>query len=270
MERSYEEGLIAILTDFGDIDNYVAVMKAVIMKENRRVKTLDISNNVLPFSIISGSYLLYTSYKYFPSGTVFLAVIDPGVGSDRKALIVKAGDWFFVGPDNGIFWPIIEENFSQAEAYSISIEKSDLRNISSTFHGRDVFAPIAARLAKNGDPGFFGDPLNLESLSKLSLIKMQKDGAYICFEIIHKDVFGNVVLSSKGKILSIMGKDVEVLKKSDNKKYIFKNVPTFSLLEENELAIYENSFGFLELAKNKGNLFADYGFKIGEKVCLKK
>lgn len=263
------ENIVAILTDFGYSDNYVAIMKAVAIRENSKLKFIDISHGVKDYCVTCGAYLLYTSYKWFPKGTVFLAVIDPGVGSDRKPIIVESSEYFFVGPDNGIFWPIVEENMRSSRAYVIDLQKLGIGKPSYTFHGRDIFAPVAARLAESQYPLMYGSPIAIESLIKLSLFRKKELGRMVCYEVIYSDKFGDTVLSARFSELNLKeGERLEVLRERDGLKIEANVTKSFSLIKEGEVALYENSFGFAELAINRGNFFSTFNFQMGDYVCI--
>ncbi len=136
--------VITLLTDFGHSDPYVGVMKGVILARSPATQIVDLTHQVPPQSVLEGAFLLETAWRYFPNGTVFLVVVDPGVGSARKRLAVKAHGMTFVGPDNGLF------NTAAARCRQPAWFRIDWRpaSLTPTFHGRDLFAPVAARLAR--------------------------------------------------------------------------------------------------------------------------
>src|SRR5690348_7038416 len=141
--------VIALMTDFGIGDGDVGVMKGVMAGITPDAHIIDITHNVMPQNVPSGAWILASSYRYFPKNTVYVCVVDPGVGSVRKAIAVHAGDWFFVGPDNGLFSYIMAEQPAHA-AVLLSNPAYHLRQVSSTFHGRDIFSPVGAHLAREG------------------------------------------------------------------------------------------------------------------------
>src|SRR5262245_43284438 len=134
-------GLIALLTDFGTDDIYVGVMKGVMKSIAPDVDFVDITHAITPQSIQEGALALKNSYRYFPQGTIFLVVVDPGVGSTRRPIVVEAGDYYFVAPDNGVLsYTLAELSVTNVQAFELSNPVYRLQNISNTFHGRDVFA----------------------------------------------------------------------------------------------------------------------------------
>ncbi len=138
--------LIALLTDFGSLDPYVGVMKGVILARAPQTRLIDLTHEVPPGNLTAAAYLLRSSFPFFPVGTVFLCVVDPGVGSARKPIALKAGGHIFAGPDNGLF-PAALEGIPLGPVVELRNPKHRLKAVSSTFHGRDVFAPAAAALA---------------------------------------------------------------------------------------------------------------------------
>jgi hypothetical protein len=138
-------GIITLLTDFGLSDPYVAMMKGVILSINPDARLIDISHQVRVGSILQAGGLIRETYPFLPRGTVHMVVVDPGVGSNRRLIGLEAGGHFFVGPDNGIFWPLIKDH-QGARIINLIETKFFLSSVSHTFHGRDIFAPAAAHL----------------------------------------------------------------------------------------------------------------------------
>ena len=190
------EKTIALLTDFGiKGQHYVAAMKAVILKINPCIKIIDLSHNITSFSKIEASYILKTTYKYFPKETIFVIVIDPGVGSSREILVLKTNtDFFFVGPNNGIF-PNIFDISEILECINIQNEKYFNHPVSSTFHGRDIMAPVGAYISKNVSVKNFGPNFNFDDLVKLEPISYEFDLKNRCIycTIQYIDSFGNAI-----------------------------------------------------------------------------
>jgi len=252
---------IAILTDFGISDNYNGVMEAVIKRINPKASITYITPNANNFNIISGAYLLYTSYKFFRKNTIFLTVVDPGVGTERKAIIIRSKNYYFVGPDNGILFPSAYEN-SILDIVDIVNEKLFLtKEISRTFHGRDIFATSAAFLSLGIDLETFGNKLNINEIEKLEFTQI-KNNNIICGNVIYIDHFGNVATSIKEKISSV--KYVLI----NSNKFSVQYVNTFGEGKKGELLAYKNGYGFLEIGINMGNASELTKAKIGDKICL--
>ncbi len=182
--------LITLLTDFGDRDYFVASMKGVIVSINPNARLIDLSHHVAPYQVREAAYLLKSCYRYFPAGTIHVAVVDPGVGSARRPVVVSAGRSFFVAPDNGLLTPIMEEN-NPVEIRQIENAQYRLQGEGETFHGRDIFAPAAAWLSKRQPLASFGrlvqDPVRLDAP------KPVWENGILVGSIVHVDRFGNLI-----------------------------------------------------------------------------
>lgn len=179
--------IITLLTDFGIEDYYVAAMKGVILARCGRARLIDISHGIAPQNVLSAAYVLRGAYEQFPAGTIHLAVVDPGVGSSRRGIILRTDRYLFVGPDNGLFSLVMPDS---VEAFEIQPSAHLPATVSNTFHGRDIFAPVAAALATGMRPDELGspipDPQRLWPITQIS-------GSKIESQIIHIDRFGNGV-----------------------------------------------------------------------------
>ena len=242
-------GVISLITDFGLKDNFVGVMKAVILKINPQAQIVDICHEVKPHDILEAAFLLRSSFKYFPNGSVHLVVVDPGVGSERKKLLVKTKDYFFIAPDNGVL-SLALKGQAPLKIIEITNKKYFLKPTSDTFHGRDIFAPTAAYLSKGQNFSKFGR--RIKSIKELSLPQVKMTSKGLTAEIIYIDRFGNLVSNIdkemldnfiKGKKFKIYIKDktIEKLSHSYNKGAYLK-----------PLALID-SFNYLEIALNCGS-----------------
>ncbi|MEM0363012.1 MAG: S-adenosyl-l-methionine hydroxide adenosyltransferase family protein [Sulfolobaceae archaeon] len=260
---------IAILTDFGVNDNYNGVMEAVIRKVNPEARIIYISGNVKNFNIYAGAYLLYTSFKYFPKNTIFLVVIDPGVGTNRRPLIIKTLNYIFVGPDNGVLFQAAEKDGIE-KIIEINNPKLYLSNIiSNTFHGRDIFSITAAFLSLGVDINIFGKELRIDDINKINLITYKVEDKRICGKVAYIDHFGNIATSIP--IEAVIGKiEYNRLIKItvNNSNYMCRFVKTFGYGNENELLIYQNGYFLLEIGINKGNAKDKIDVKEGDEICL--
>ncbi|MBI5086414.1 MAG: SAM-dependent chlorinase/fluorinase, partial [Acidobacteria bacterium] len=153
--------IITLLTDFGSRDPYAGIMKGVILSIAPRARIVDLSHEVEPFQVSQARFLLKQSWPYFPKGTIHVCVVDPGVGSARRPLLVQAAGHVFIGPDNGIFTDLL--HLKAARVRHITNSKLFLKHVSQTFHGRDVFAPVAAHIAVGFAPAKAG-PLVQDAL----------------------------------------------------------------------------------------------------------
>jgi S-adenosylmethionine hydrolase len=183
-------GLITLLTDFGDRDSFVASMKGVILTINPHTAIVDLSHHVPPHSVEDAGYLLKSCYRYFPEGTVHVAVVDPGVGSARRPLIAQSEHYFFLAPDNGLLTLILAED---REMEVREIENADYRLTSPghTFDGRDLFAPAAAWLTKQEPFASFGRLI--DDCKTFTISKPKWEAMALVGEIVHVDRFGNLI-----------------------------------------------------------------------------
>lgn len=184
--------MIALLTDFGQSDGYVGVMKGVIVRIVPHAQIVDITHEIAPQDIAAGAWVLATSYRYFPRNTIFTCVVDPGVGSSRHPIALHAGDWYFVGPDNGLFHYVMIE---QPVHTAVVLDRSDyhLSEVSSTFHGRDIFSPVAAHIAAGTTLAQVGSPIAPAALQRLSIPPLQSKDGQIDAHVAHIDHFGNII-----------------------------------------------------------------------------
>jgi len=182
--------IITLLTDFGTKDHYVAAMKGVILSINPGCLLVDISHDVVPQDIQEGALILANTFFYFPKRTIHLSVVDPGVGSPRKPVLLVTQNYFFVGPDNGLFG-LVAQRERVKQLVVLTRKKYFLPSVSMTFHGRDIFAPVAAHLSLGVKPSAFG--YETRSLNELEIQRpIVKDGK-LSGEILHIDTFGNLV-----------------------------------------------------------------------------
>ncbi len=183
--------LITLLTDFGTADYFVGAMKGVILSINREARIVDITHEIPPQDIQAGAFTLMAAYQCFPAETVHVAVVDPGVGSERRPIVVSGGGQFFVGPDNGLF-SFIYERERDARVFHLTNEEYFRPSVSATFHGRDVFAPVAGALSKGVSPEQLGE--EIRDCVRLPFLnaKLSADNSVVA-SIIHIDRFGNCV-----------------------------------------------------------------------------
>lgn len=192
-----EKKPIVLLTDFGQQDAFAGVLKGVIASISPETKVMDLSHGIHPQNILQGSFLLVTSCSYFPKGSVFCVIVDPGVGSDRKGICIQTRDYFFVGPDNGVIWKAAKNNTIKSIVH-LTNKAYFLESISNTFHGRDIFAPVAAHISKGiEDISILGKPL--EKCIEYDLPQVKRNALSLELTVIHIDGFGNVTLNLEGK-----------------------------------------------------------------------
>src|SRR5690606_1603090 len=241
--------LIAIVSEFGQSE-YVGIMRGAIQRLAPGTMMTDLYNEVRPQSIREGAWVLYTAYRHFPEGTIFLCVVDPGVGSDRQALAIRTRRYLFVGPDNGLLFPAVTDD-GLKEAVALPIPP----DASPTFHARDVFAPAAARLAA-------GTPLNelgpsAEIKSRLRFHKKGREG-----EIVRVDRFGNIITN-----LPHVGKDsYHVIVEGYRRTLPF--VRTYAEAPRGRLFVTEGSAGTLEISLRNRSAWSVMDVPLGSKITI--
>lgn len=255
--------VITLLTDFGLRDGYVASMKGVILGINQRATLVDISHLIPPQDVRSAAFVLFTTYEYFPDGTVHIAVVDPGVGTERRAIAVRTAAYVLVGPDNGIFSFILRKEKSW-EARVLENPRFRRESVSMTFHGRDIFAPAAAYLTRGESFESLGpvcEPVTLPwSLPVIG--SRQIEG-----EIIHIDHFGNA-------ITNVSLKELEEQAPAENwavhvgEIVLVSISPTYGRGRPGEVLALAGSSGFVEIAVNQGSAADALGLRTGGKVVF--
>src|SRR6266404_4754928 len=183
-------GLITLTTDFGQSDHFVGTMKGVILGIAPRARIVDITHEIAPYELNEAAFVIAQAWHYFPKGTIHVVVIDPGVGSARRPILAEAGGQFFVAPDNGVLSMIYDT--APHKVRVISNPKVTSKNISRTFHGRDIFAPAAAHLARGTPPATFGK--RIDDFLRNYLVKPQQQARRVWGGSILKiDRFGNLI-----------------------------------------------------------------------------
>ena len=259
--------VITLLTDYGRTDSYVAEVKGAILKINPEATIIDVSHDVGNYDISSGAFHMTRASPYFPEGTIHVGVVDPGVGSSRKGIIIKAKNMWFVGPDNGLMAPAADRiGFEQA--WEITNLEMLPRKVSDVFDGRDVFGPTGALLSKGVSPDRIGT--KIDEIIRLPYYQPEIDEDVIYGNVIHIDGFGNTVTNITYETLESAGIDSEALFKLtvDDKKYTVPYVRRFSAVEKGELLVLIAGGGYLEISVNQGNAGKLLGLSEGTKIKL--
>jgi S-adenosylmethionine hydrolase len=241
-------GMVTLLTDFGLEDPFVGVMKGVLLGNHQLVRVVDLTHGIRPGAISEGAFWLERSYRYFPAGTVHCAVVDPGVGSARAAVVVAAERHYFVGPDNGLLAEVTL-HAPHVEVREIHTARHGLLGASHTFHGRDVFAVIAGRLA-TAELAFaeVGPPVHLQVPSPIPGVVSEADG--FVGNVITSDHFGNLITSLRAsEVLPASGAAFHVVIAGQR----LRSVRTFADAQPGELVALVGSFGAIELAVRDGS-----------------
>jgi S-adenosylmethionine hydrolase len=253
--------IITLLTDFGTKDGYIGAVKGVIKRINPQAEIVDITHEVDSYDVLGAAFALNNFYKYFPKGTIHLAVVDPGVGSLRQPILIKTKDFFFVGPDNGIF-SFIYQREDITEIIIISNEKYLLAEPSSTFHARDIFAPVAAYLSLGIKADEFGS--SAKECMKFIIPETESKGKSSKGEIIHIDRFGNLITNISADLLANK-KNVEI---KVGKRRIKGITRSYFEIKEQGLGALIGSSDFLELAVNQGSAQTFLKAKIGDRIRI--
>jgi len=272
------ERYIGLVTDFGPRgQHYVAAMKAVILKTNPFVKIIDLSHTISTYSVGEASYILKSTYRYFPDRAIFITVVDPGVGSSREIIALKTkSNFYFIGPDNGIF-PNFLEATEISECIRVQNKKYFNHPVSATFQGRDIMAPVGAYIAKYEDFPLsdLGQKYNFNNLKRNPVkYEINSDRRSITCSIQYIDSFGNgitqiQIVDNIIKDLNIAledGAEITLFINDEKYKGIFST--HFSGVPIDSLLFLVGSTGFLEISINQGNASDKLGFKSGEIITV--
>jgi len=256
--------IITLLTDFGTKDHYVASLKGVILKINPRCRMIDVTHQVTPHDIQEGAFVLANAYSYFPKGTIHLAVVDPGVGGARKPLLLVTPDYYFVGPDNGLF-TLVAQREKVKQAVVLTKKKYFLSKVSTTFHGRDIFAPVAARLSLGIKPSALGH--KIDSLLCLGFERPFIKEGKLFGEILHVDTFGNLISNiEEGKLSRfIRGRPFAI---QVGRRFIHGLKQGYWEGKQGESIALLGSGGFLEISVKEGNAQKILKVKKGDQIVI--
>jgi len=259
--------LVTLLSDFGLKDPYVAEIKAVISTISPRARIIDISHSVEKFNIRMGAFVLASATRYFPKGTIHIAVVDPGVGTKRRALLVETKHAFYVGPDNGLL-TLAARREGIRHVYAITNPKLMLPKASFTFHGRDVFAPAVAHLASGKPPSNFGSEISDYAVPRFA--KSVLKAGELMGEVLHIDDFGNIITNITSKDLGeIRVKPKKLLSiKLKNKSWKIWFCTAFGDVASKSALALIGSHDFLEIAINRGNASKKFKVKVGDVVAI--
>jgi S-adenosyl-L-methionine hydrolase (adenosine-forming) len=262
--------VLALLTDFGSADHYVGAMKGVILSYCREAEIVDIVHDIPPHDIEAGAWCLAAAFRGFPPGTVFVAVVDPAVGSERRGLAIESGGHLFVGPDNGIFTYVLAENYDYA-LHEITNRDLMRPDVSATFHARDVFAPVAAHLALGVPLMEVGPPIYNPVLFPIQSMRHKGPGEWEA-TVLHVDHFGNLTTSLYER--DLMG----ILAEASNdpteivvvvKGSVIPLVHAYTDVAEGEACALVGSTGRVEVAVHRGSAAHDLGAGKGAPITIR-
>jgi S-adenosylmethionine hydrolase len=257
--------VVTLTTDFGYRDPFAGIMKGVILSINPSAHIVDITHDISPQNILEAAIAIEMSFDSFPVGSIHIVVVDPGVGSVRRPILVATGSHFFVGPDNGVFSRIYKLHEIKTVIH-MTDEHYFMPKRSSTFHGRDIFAPVAAWLSSGTEASNFGTPIT-DYVTVQVPVPVMSSKNVLEGEIISVDRFGNATTNIKiSHLTDLYGENY-----FDNPSILFRGnkVPFrhyYSEAEDKGLYSLINSFGHLELFVYKGNASSEFGICLGDKV----
>lgn len=256
--------IVTLTTDFGLSDHYVGTMKGVILGIAPRARLVDLSHDVSPYRVSSGGFVIAQAYRYFPPKTVHLAVVDPGVGSARRPILMEAAGQYFVGPDNGLFAMVCSRE-PQHRIRAITAEKYRLPAVSQTFHGRDVFAPAAAHLAAGVPPARFGKLID-DYLRPLSEKPVRTARRGWTGAILHVDRFGNLITNFEFEEFPLVGAGRFEMQVGLQIVRLFAN--HYAECPPGEAVVIPGSSGYLEVSVNQGSAARQLGCGVGAPLEL--
>lgn len=275
--------IIALLTDFGLTDAYVGIMKGVLLSRCPTARLIDLTHDIQPQNVRQAAYVLLTAYRYFPPQTVFLVVVDPGVGTARTPIAVETAHGRYVAPDNGVLSYVLQEN-PALQAVALLNQEFHLAQISRTFHGRDIFSPVAAYLAQGTPLAAFGPPQ--EELITLPAPRLEATQSEITGEVLHIDRFGNLI-SSIGRLDWDNGGHLSFAPRFGAPPNAPRRLtaaacqvtvgthtvgpirPTYGAVQPGELTALVGSAGQLEIGINQGHAASALNATIGDPVSLR-
>jgi S-adenosylmethionine hydrolase len=262
-------GILTLTTDFGLSDPFVGVMKGVILGIAPDAKIVDLTHNIPPQNILAGALALEAACRYFPPGTIHLAVVDPGVGSDRAAVAIQTQQAYFVGPDNGLFTLVVPPD-STYRAVRLTNPDYHLHPVSATFHGRDLFAPVAAHLLSGVPLEAFGEPHF--DLVRLSLPQPILRDSSLELHILHADHFGNLItdLTRDAYLSWRADADERHVSLMIGATESVRLLRTYAQAQPGELFACFGSAGRLEVAVRNGSAALHTGLSEGASILIKK
>ena len=256
--------IITLTTDFGTSDHLVGAMKGVILNINPAARIVDINHHVVPFDVLDGALSIANSYSYFPPRTVHIVIVDPGVGTERRPILVTGEKHFFIAPDNGVLSLIYERE--PCTVRHITAEHYFLNPISPTFHGRDIFAPTAGWLSKAFQTEAFGDVVT--DNVRFTMPKAKSGGEGVKGVVLRVDAFGNLMTNLTAENIPVDALADGVIKLTVNGKHVTQLAQTFASGKPGEPIAVLGSSGFLEIVVNRGSAARSLGANRGAEVTL--
>jgi S-adenosylmethionine hydrolase len=267
-----EPPVITLLTDYGLADEYVGVCHGVILRICPAARLIDISHAVPHHDVQRGAVLLMRSLLFMPVG-VHLAVVDPGVGSERRAVALQTADGrILVGPDNGLLWPVARLCGGIELAYDVSESPARLEHVSMTFHGRDIFAPVAAQIACGEPLDSLGVGIDPAQLTTLDMPEPRLEDGELVVRVVGVDEFGNIEAAADARELIRIGAavgDSVAIECNGGPSTRVRVARTFADVRAGEALLHEDSAGWIALAVNRGSAARRFGIELGDILRIK-
>ncbi len=258
-----EPRIVTLTTDFGYQDPFVGILKGVLLGLNPTLRIVDISHGVPPQRILAGALILSGSVPFFPPGTIHVGVVDPGVGSERRPLLIEAGGFYFVGPDNGLF-SLALRGLEVQRVIQLTNDSYHLKPTSATFHGRDIFAPVAAHLSLGVPIQELGIPT--DAITRLPRPEVIHKKQKLHGEIVYADHFGNLITNIQAEDLTLFPK--ESLSVSIGGRKIRGLSTRYTAVSEGKLVALINSWRYLEIAVRNGSARELCRISLGARVVV--
>ena len=260
--------IITLTTDYGTNDHLVGTLKGVILKINPDVTIVDITHNVTSFDLLDGALTIGSAYSYFPPKTVHVVVVDPGVGTERRPLLVSAQNQYFIAPDNGVLSVIYERERDALVVRHANVEHYYLQPVSNTFHGRDIFAPVAAWLTKGWQTPSMGDEIS--DFKRFALPRPKETDGIMKGAVLRADAFGNLITNFRSEDLPESALKDGAIKLQVGTHLVSRLVDTFARGNNGETIAYVGSSGYIEIGVNKGSASRTLSLGRGSAVILTK
>ena len=259
--------IITLTTDYGTNDHLVGVLKGVILKINPDVTIVDITHAVTPYDLLDGALAIASAYPYFPPRTIHVVIVDPGVGTERRPLLVSGQNQYFIAPDNGVLSGVFEKEQNFLVRHLTS-EHYFLHPVSRTFHGRDIFAPVAGWLSKHWQPGSMGE--DITDFKRFALPRPKEAEGFLKGVVLKVDSFGNLITNFRAEDLPAEALEKGAVNFQVGTHAVGRLVPTFAVGNAGEPVAYVGSSGYVEVAVNKGSASKTLGIGRGTPVVLAK
>jgi S-adenosyl-L-methionine hydrolase (adenosine-forming) len=259
--------IVSLTTDFGLKDPYVAEMKAAILGICPDAVLVDVTHGVDKFNVRAGAFMLASAAPYFPRGSVHVAVVDPCVGTHRQPIIIETETAFFVGPDNGLLI-LAAESAGLKQMVRIESKRLMLQHVSSTFHGRDIFAPAAAHLANGASLEEFGPKIT--KVVKPEFTEVAHTKGTLVGEVLHVDDFGNIITNIHAKDISSFRENLIQVEVASHACNHMRLTTTYADAKLQEPIAIIGSHNYLEIALNQGDAAAKFGAKAGDKITVSR